>query len=98
MKAQETRRSSADIDAGVPPLEVLRAATQAPARLLGLHDLGAVQEGKLADLLLLDANPLENIRNTQKIRAVVFNGKLLDRSALDALLRAGEKAAQLGDG
>ena len=82
------------VEAGVPPMDVLRAATQAPANLLGRDDLGTIQEGKLADLVLLDANPLEDIRNTTKIRAVVSGGKILDRAALDALLRAGERAAQ----
>jgi imidazolonepropionase-like amidohydrolase len=85
------------VEAGLSPMEVLRAATQAPARLLGRDDLGDVQEGKLADLVLLNANPLDNIRNTQKIHAVVTAGKLLDRSALDALLLAGQQAAQQGD-
>jgi len=86
------------VDAGVPPMDVLRAATQNAARVLGLDDLGTVQVGKRADLVLLDANPLEKVRNTVKIRAVVCGGKFFDRPALDALLLAGEKAAQQGGG
>lgn len=48
--------------------------------------LGTVEPGKLADLVLLDANPLEDIRNSQKIRAVVANGRLYRRADLDRLL------------
>lgn len=81
-------------EAGVPPLDVLRAATQSPAQMLGLDDRGTVQEGKLADLVLLDQSPLQNIRNTQSIRAVICRGELLERPALDALLRQGETATQ----
>jgi imidazolonepropionase-like amidohydrolase len=81
-------------DAGVPAMDVLKAATAHPARVLGASDMGTIQTGKLADLVLLDANPLDDLRNTRKIRAVVTRGNLLDRAALDGLLAAGEKAAQ----
>jgi imidazolonepropionase-like amidohydrolase len=82
------------VSAGLTPLQALRTATINPARFLGREDvLGTVEAGKLADLVLLDANPLEDITNTQKIRAVVANGRYFDRKALDELLKEAEKAA-----
>ena len=72
---------------GLTPLAALRAATLNPARYWGATDsLGTVAPGKLADLVLLDANPLADIGNATKIHAVVMNGRYLDRAALDALL------------
>ncbi len=74
------------VDAGLAPLEALGAATYAPAAFFGKTDsMGTIGTGMKADLVLLDANPLENIRNTTAIRAVFKNGKYLDRVALDAL-------------
>jgi imidazolonepropionase-like amidohydrolase len=82
------------VDAGLTPLQALRAATLNPAQVLEKEgDFGSVTAGKLADLVLLDANPLADIRNTQRIAAVVLGGKLLRRGDLDALLRAGEEMA-----
>ncbi len=72
--------------AGLGPLEALRAATLNPAKFINATDsLGTVAPGKLADLVLLDANPLADIHNVMKIRAVVANGRYFDRAALDAL-------------
>ena len=83
------------IDAGLTPLEVLRTATLNPARVLGQTDsLGSIEVGKLADLVLLDANPLADIRNTQQIRAVVADGRLYRRADLDRLLAEVEKLNQ----
>jgi len=73
--------------AGLTPVEALRAATLNPAKFFGLDQtLGTVEQGKIADLVLLDANPLLDIRNTQRINAVVSNGRLFDRKALDKML------------
>jgi imidazolonepropionase-like amidohydrolase len=82
------------VAAGLLPREALEAATLNPARYLEATDsLGTVEAGKLADLVLIDANPLEDIRNTQRISAVVLNGRYLDRRALDRLLAEAEAAA-----
>ena len=75
------------VQAGFSPLEALQTATLNPARFLGRErDLGTVSPGKFADLVLLNANPLEDIGNTRKIAAVVYGGKYYDRNALDAML------------
>jgi imidazolonepropionase-like amidohydrolase len=74
-------------EGGFTPLEALQAATVDPARFLGREkDLGTVQPGKLADVVLLDADPLADIHNTTKIAAVVANGRLLRRRELDRML------------
>jgi predicted amidohydrolase YtcJ len=73
-------------DAGMSPLQALQAATLTPARVMGLEgEMGTVEAGKRADLVLLDADPLADVRNTRRIHAVVANGRLLDRAALDRL-------------
>jgi imidazolonepropionase-like amidohydrolase len=75
------------VKAGFTPLEALQTATRNPAEFLGLQDqMGTVEVGKLANLVLLDANPLDDIKNTRAIRAVILNGRLLTRSDLDSLL------------
>ena len=75
------------VEAGLTPLAALQAATLNPARALNrTRDHGSVAAGKLADLVLLDADPLEDVGNTLRIHAVVLNGRLLDRAALDLLL------------
>ena len=76
------------------PVEALRSATLNPAKFFGLEGtLGTIEQGKIADLVLLDANPLLDIRNTQRINAVVSNGQLFDRKALDQMLAAAAGAA-----
>ncbi|HEV2147295.1 MAG TPA: amidohydrolase family protein [Longimicrobiaceae bacterium] len=80
--------------AGMTPLQALQSATLIPARVLGMADsLGTVAVGKLADLVLLDADPLADIGNTRRIHAVVADGRLLDRAELDRLLAEAEQAA-----
>ena len=75
------------VQAGLTPVDALRAAILNPAKFLGLEaTLGTIGKGKLADLVLLDANPLDDIRNTQRIQAVVSNGRFQDRDALDKML------------
>jgi len=82
------------VKAGFTPLEALQTATLSPARFLGRTvDLGSVETGKLADLVLLDADPLQDIHNTRKIRAVVLAGRFLSRQQLDSMLRDVETAA-----
>jgi imidazolonepropionase-like amidohydrolase len=82
-------------DAGLTPAEALRAATLNPAIFMNATDsLGTVEKGKRADLVLLDANPLDDIHNTRKINAVVLNGRLYDRAALDALIAEEQKQAR----
>lgn len=80
--------------AGLTPIEALRSATLNPAKFFGLDQtLGTIEQGKIADLVLLDANPLVDIRNTQRINAVVSNGRLYDRKALDKMLGEAEVSA-----
>lgn len=80
--------------AGFTPLEALQTATLNPAKFLGMEDtLGTVEKGKLADLVLLDTDPLDDIRNTQKIFAVVANGRYFSRKDLDKMLMDVEQAA-----
>jgi imidazolonepropionase-like amidohydrolase len=71
------------------PFEVLRAATMEPARYFGMLDsAGTVAPGKLADLVLLDANPLTDIANTRRVVAVIANGRLFSGEDRARLLRA----------
>ncbi|HTG92104.1 MAG TPA: amidohydrolase family protein [Pyrinomonadaceae bacterium] len=71
------------VAAGLTPLQAIRAATGDSARILGAEkDLGTIQEGKWADLVILDADPLVDIRNTRKIWQVVQTGRVVDRPAI----------------
>jgi imidazolonepropionase-like amidohydrolase len=75
------------VSGGMAPFDALRSATLEPARYFGMLDsLGTIAPGKLADLLLLDANPLQDIRNTRRISAVVANGRLYAGAARERLL------------
>ena len=73
--------------AGLTPVEALRSATLNPAKFFGLDQtLGTIEQGKIADLVLLDANPLQDIRNTRRISAVGANGRLYIGAGRERLL------------
>lgn len=83
------------VRAGLTPMQALQTATLNPAKYLGMSDsLGTIKKGKIADLVLLEANPLENISNTHRINAVVVNGKHLPKEALQKKLAGVEAAAR----
>ncbi|MEW6212251.1 MAG: amidohydrolase family protein, partial [Acidobacteriota bacterium] len=80
---------------GLTPLEAIQSATLIPAEFFNMRDqLGSIEKGKLADMVLLDANPMDEIANTRKIAAVVVNGRLITRSGIRTLLA--DAAAQTG--
>ena len=85
------------VQAGLTPMQALQAATSKPAEFLKRsNEQGTIGPGQRADLVLLDANPLADIHNTQKIHAVILKGKYIDRAALDALLaHAAQFAAKM---
>lgn len=86
---------AAMVRGGMTPLAALQTATVHPARYFGREKtLGTIATGKLADLLLLDGNPLDAIENVRRVRAVVAAGRFLDRTALDKLLAQVKAAAQ----
>lgn len=76
------------VEAGLTPAQALRTATINPARFFNIEaQAGSIAKGQRADLVLLDANPLDDIRNTRKITAVILRGGLLDRKELNRLLK-----------
>ena len=75
------------VEAGLTPLEALQTATRNPAQFVNkLDTLGTIERGKIADLVLLDADPLQQIGNTRKISAVIVGGKLLSQAQRQELL------------
>lgn len=75
------------VQAGLSPMQALQAATRNPAEFLGFREsLGTIERGKIADLVLLEADPIRDISNTQRIAAVVVDGKLLTKTTLRRML------------
>lgn len=82
------------VQAGLSPLEVLKTATLNPAEAFHRSaDLGTIEPGKLADLVVLDANPLDDIENTARTNSVIHGGHLFLRPDLDNLLSEAERLA-----
>ena len=80
---------------GMKPLEALRAATIAGAKYIGLDgEIGSLEVGKLADLIVLDANPLENLRNTHSVRYTMVNGRLYDAATMNEVGNRERKRGQ----
>ncbi|HEX8391731.1 MAG TPA: amidohydrolase family protein [Longimicrobium sp.] len=78
------------VRSGFTPMQALRAATYEPAAYLGALDtLGTLRPGRVADMVLLDADPLADIRNTRRIHTVIARGRVVDRAALLARVRRG---------
>ena len=71
---------------GMTPIEAIRAATATPAEVYGFTDLGSIERGKLADLVILDADPTQDIRNTEKIDRVMLNGRLYEAETLNEVV------------
>ncbi len=81
------------VAAGLTPQQALQTATENPAEFLGRKDIGMIAAGRRADMLLLDADPLQDIANTQKISGVLLAGQFLQRKDLEALLEKSRSAA-----
>ena len=83
------------VRAGLTPLEAMQASTRNPAIFFGEEGIaGTVEVGKIANLVLLEANPLTDIRNTQRINAVILNGQYLSKQKLQSLLDQAAAAAK----
>jgi hypothetical protein len=78
------------VDAGLSPVDAIAISSTA-ARVMGLDNVGTVTAGARADFLLLDADPLMDIRNTREIQAVISNGDVFTRAALDEMLKESER-------
>ena len=81
------------VQAGLTPMQALQAATRNPGEYLGFADTGTIEKGKRADMVLLDADPLADIKNTRKIQSVVLAGRYFSRADLDRLLAGVEEEA-----
>ena len=95
----QNRPSSKIVVLGLRPVETLRSTTQNPPTFFtGQSEFGIVAPGKIADLVLLDANPLADIRNTRRIEAVVMGGEVFERPDLDSMLAGVASAVARGTG
>jgi len=82
------------VESGLTPMEALQSATRNAAQYFGrLEEMGTIEKGKTADLVLLDADPLSDIRNTERIAAVMMRGTLYSRQDLDGMLAQAARAA-----
>jgi imidazolonepropionase-like amidohydrolase len=82
-------------EVGIPAVDILRSATLIPAQFMGLgHRLGSIDEGKTASMVLVQGNPLDDIRNARKIEGVFLRGKYFNRQDLDSLLSEAKDLAQ----
>jgi imidazolonepropionase-like amidohydrolase len=79
------------VEAGLDPVDAIVAGSSAAARVMELHDVGTITAGARADLILLDADPHLDIRNTRSIQAVISNGEVFTRAALDGMLKESER-------
>ena len=83
------------VEAGLTPMQAIQAGTRNAAQAARRGDsVGTIEAGMRADLILLDADPTKDIANTRTIRAVITNGRLLDRTKLDSLLSEAEAFAK----
>jgi len=81
------------VRAGLTPIEAIRAATKNPKEVLGVADSGVIAVGQRADLVVLDASPLDNISNIRRVRWTVIGGRVLDPNRLWKLVDIqGEKS------
>jgi imidazolonepropionase-like amidohydrolase len=83
----EQRELEQMVAGGMTPAQVIVAATSRSAEFLGLKNTGSLAPGKSADFLVLDANPLDDIRNTRRIAKIYVGGREVDRAALRAGLQ-----------
>ena len=82
------------VEAGFTPMEALQTATRNPAQFLGvLDERGTIERGKAADLVVLEGNPLDDIKNTRRVDAVVLNGRYLSHARLQQMLADAEAEA-----
>lgn len=83
------------VKGGMSPLDALKAATVTPATALGyIKDIGTIEEGKLADLVILNANPLDDIGNTDEIDEVMLNGRLYDAKTMNEVVTGSRRKAK----